>query len=413
MPEKINVGLIGCGRIMPAHLNGYMQLMKRGVNVRIKALCDMNREDALRFVKRGEGPGPRVAVGPPGDPLLAPHLWVHDFQESVDVEIYADYKEMLRHGDVDAVEIYAPPFCHHTMAVDSLMAGKHALVEKPFAVTVKAGRKMVKAAKEARRVLGVAENLRYVPETRMERWAIMTGCIGEIQMIVNSVIGCYWSPDKIVANTSWRHKKIACGAGPVLDFGAHIFDKARYYCGEIDEVQGATKIFEKVRAVRDESGSTIERVDNEVEDSFVAVTRFRNGAIGQFCFSWSLHGEPTIVGPLVYGSKGCMKNGMIILDDGTRTPVKDLFERNASLDLRERFLPIGMTDSYGLETLEFLRAIWEDREMETSGEEGLRDLAVCYSIIEASRSHRPVRVTDVETGATGAYEEEINAYYGL
>ena len=410
---KIKVGLVGCGRIMPAHLNGYKMLIEKGIDVRITALVARKKEDALRFRKRGEGPPPRVAVGPPGDPLVAPHVWIYDFQKDVDVEVYTDYREMLRKGDVDAVDIYTPPYLHHTMVLDSIAAGKHVFVEKPLAVSVKAARMMVEAAEKEGKVLGVAEVLRYGPDTRMIKWTIDQGYIGEVQMIVNAIIGCYWSPDKIVAGTPWRHKKVTAGGGPSVDVGVHIFDMARYYCGEIEEVEGVTKVFENIRVTRDESGNIINKVDNEVDDTFVAIAKFNSGALGLFTFSWALHGEPTVVDTVIYGSKGCIKNKTLISDDGTRIPIKELFERNASKEVKERFFPMGITDWFALEHLDFLKAIWENTQMETSGREGLRDLAVSYALIESSRLKRAVKVDDVESGKIGEYEKEINAYYGL
>jgi len=50
---RIKVGLVGCGRIMPAHLNGYKMLIEKGIDVRITALVARKKEDALRFRKRG------------------------------------------------------------------------------------------------------------------------------------------------------------------------------------------------------------------------------------------------------------------------------------------------------------------------------------------------------------------------
>ena len=72
-----------------------------------------------------------------------------------------------------------------------------------------------------------------------------------------------------------------------------------------------------------------------------------------------------------------------------------------------------MTDSFALETLDFLRAIWENNEMETSAGEGLRDLATSYALIEASRQRRAVNVDEVELGKLADYENEINAHYGI
>lgn len=413
MKGRINVGLIGCGNIMPAHLNGYMHLIQKGVDVRITALVARKREDALRFRKRGEGPPPKRPIGPPGDPLLAPHVWIYDFQMDGDVEIYTDYREMLRKGDVDVVDIYTPPYLHHNMVLDSVAAGKHALVEKPLAVTVKAARIMIDAAEKAGKLLGVAEVGRYSPDARMIKWAIDQGYVGEVQMFVNAVIGCYWSPDTMVGSTPWRHKKVMAGGGPSVDFGVHIFDMVRYYCGEIDEVEGIVKAFENVRFARDTYGNVIDKVDNDVDDTFIAITRTRGGAIGQITFSYALHGEPTITGSTIYGSKGCIKDNTIISDDGTRRDVRDLFERNSSAEVREKLFPMGVTDPFAQETLDFLNAIREGREMETGGREGLRDLAVSYAVIESSRLKRAVSVDDVESGKIAEYERDINAHLGI
>jgi len=413
MPKRVRVGLVGCGRIMPAHLNGYMELMGKGVDVRITALVARRREDALRFRKRGEGPPPRIPSGPPGDPLVAPHVWIHDFQRDVDVEIYTDYMEMLRKGDLDAVDIYAPPYEHHRMALDGLAAGKHVLVEKPLAVTVKAARTMVEAADRAGKVLGVAEVGRYGQDARMTKWVIDRGYIGHIQFFIDAIIGCYWSPDKIVGGTPWRHRKIAAGGGPSVDFGVHIFNLVRYYCGEIEEVSGAVRSLEDIRSTRDESGRAVDKVDNDVDDTVVATTKSKGGAIGQIIFSYALHGEPTIIGSTIYGSKGCIKDNTVISDDKTRANVEELFERNATAEARNRLFPLGITDPFAQETLEFLNAIQEGREMETSGREGLRDLAVSYAVIESSRLKRTVVVDDIESGKIAEYEGQINDHYGI
>jgi predicted dehydrogenase len=413
MKGRINVGLIGCGNIMPAHLNGYMRLIQKGVDVRITALVARKREDALRFRKRGEGPPPRVPAGPPGDPLLAPHVWIYDFQKDSDVEIYTDHKEMLRRGDVDAVDIYTPPHLHHNMVLDSLSADKHVLVEKPIAVTVKAARIMVDAAEKAGKILGVAEVGRYGSDARLTRWAIDRGSIGEVQVFVSSIIGCYWSPDKMVGATPWRHKKITAGGGPSVDFGVHIFDLVRYYCGEIDEVQGAIRTFESARFTHDASGNVISKVDNDVDDTFMAITRSKGGTIGQIAFSYALHGEPTIVSNTIYGSRGCIKGDVVISDDGMRRNISDLFHKDSSTEVQETVFPRGITDPFALETLDFLNAIREGREMETSGREGLRDLAISYAVIESSRLKCVVNVDDVESGKIAEYERDINAHLGL
>ena len=56
----IRIGIVGCGRILNAHLQGYLQLRRLGIDTfRITALCARKVDDALMFRKRGEGPPPR------------------------------------------------------------------------------------------------------------------------------------------------------------------------------------------------------------------------------------------------------------------------------------------------------------------------------------------------------------------
>jgi len=416
MPKRLKVGLIGCGRIMPAHLQGYRTLVERGIDVRIAALVARKRGDAERFRSREEGPPIRKPVGPPGDPLNVPHTYVYDFQKEAEVDTYTDYREMLRREDIDAVEIYTPVFNHHTIALDCIEAGKHVLLEKPLAVSVKAASKIVEAAKKAGVVLGVAECIRYgFGKTREKKWLIDQGIIGDVQMVFQGGVGGYWAPDKILAQTSWRHQKLKAGAGVALDFGPHLFNGLRYLCGDVKDVRGVVKTFEDVRLTKDGKDEVVEKIKNEVDDSFFALVNFRKGAIGCVFFSVAGHGEETAMPgwQVIYGSKGCIKGDSLIRDDGSRTGISDIFEKESSEEEKEELFPMDIRDSFSLETLDFLNAIWEGREMEASGQEGLRDMALSFAMIESSILNRPVTAEEIESGKVANYEEAINKYYGL
>jgi predicted dehydrogenase len=409
----LNVGLIGCGRIMPAHLHGYKALIEKNLDIRIKALCARKVEDAKRFRRPGEGAPPRKPVGPPGDPLNKPHIYVYDFQTDTDVEVYDNYEEMLRKSDIDAVEIYTSVFSHHDIALASLKAGKHVLVEKPLALTVKAARRMVEAAGKHGRVLGVAENARYYSDMRIQKWVIDEGYIGDVQIVLGGGMGGYWSPDKIVAETSWRHKKLYAGGGATIDMGVHLFHILRYLCGEVDEIASLVETFEKRRLTLGDSGKIVEEIESEVDDTFIALMKFRNRAIGQFFFSWAGHGEPLSIPRTIYGTKGCIKGNTLVAEDGTKTEINTPFNEKATSKAKEGFFPYGIRDPMALETLELSRAIKEKREMETSGKEGLRDLATSFALLESSLGGGSVKVDDVESGKLHLYEEEINKHYGI
>lgn len=415
----VRIGVVGCARILPAHLRGLNAIHKAGFDgFRIAALCARRLEDAQMFRKRGEGPAPRLPVTTlmTDDPLHAPHMYVSDLHDDVLPDLYTDWRDMLESADVDAVLNLTPVHLHHTVSLDAICAGKHVLVEKPFSVTVRAGRMMVEEAEKRGLILGVAENARYAESTRMERWAIDSGLIGKVQMWIGGGMGAPdWSPDVIVAKTPWRHRKLTAGGGPVVDGAVHTFDLIRYLCGEIDKIGALAAQLEPVRVIRDELGHVIQAVDNEVEDAFFANLRFESGAVGTLFGGLAGHGEPTGVkdGPVVYGTKGCLKGAMAILDGGERVNLRAHFEREAPAGLKERWFPRGVTDAFGLELLDFMQSIERGWATETSGEEGLRDLACSMAVLESSAAGCAVSLNDVLEGRIDAYQRDINEHYGL
>src|SRR4051794_31797426 len=107
MSNPVRIGVIGCGRILPAHFRGLQRLREAGFDkFRVTGLVARNREDAERFRKRGEGPSPRPPVSlDPNDSLAAPHSYVSDWQPEADAAIFDSIEEMLAADAVDAVTI--------------------------------------------------------------------------------------------------------------------------------------------------------------------------------------------------------------------------------------------------------------------------------------------------------------------
>lgn len=413
----VRLGVVGCARILPAHLRGLKAVLGAGIaDVRVTALCGRRLDDAATFRQRGKGPPPRPPVSTnPHDPLGAPHLYLSDVHPDTLPELYDDWRVMLDAGVVDAVLVLAPVALHHQIALDALAAGKHVLIEKPFAVSVRAGRAIVDEAKKRGLVAGVAENLRYAEGVRAMGWAVGDGLIGQPQLWVSGGIGNEWSPDRIVARTPWRHRKLEAGGGGSIDVGVHLMHFIRYVMGPVAEVSAYVETMEEERVDRDEFGAVQVCVKNEVEDAFLANLRFANGAIGTTFWSWAGRGPATALdgGPAVYGTGGCIKGDEIILDDGLRARTVDLFARRAAPDLRRQFFPAGVRDAFGLELNDFVGAIRQGRAMEASGEEGLLDLAMAFSILESATANRPVAVTDVLNGSISAYQDEIDHHYRL
>ena len=414
----IRIGIVGCGRILNAHLQGYKQLRELGIdNFRITALVARKEEDALMFHTRGQGPTPRPPVLAPetGDPLAAPHTYLNDFQDDVDVKVYTDYRQMIEDDVVDAVNDFTTLALHHQIADVAFDAGKHLLAQKPLAISVAAARRMVEAADAKNLTLGTFENVRQVQLVRAAAWAVEHGLIGDPQMALIGSLGGLWSPTKVVAETPWRHKKLLAGGGGTIDIGVHQMHWLRYVFGEIAWVQAVTKTFEPVRHRFDDAGNVIETVDANVDDTYMAAVGFENDAVGQLLWSWALRGDelPIPDAPAFFGSKGCIKGDQLVDDNGNRESLIERFEREMSNAERAQFVPLGLTDPYAIQQLDWLRAIESGGQPETDGREGLHDLACAMGVIESSLLGRRVALDELLSGAVSEYQREIDEHYGL
>lgn len=413
----IRIGIVGCGRILNAHLQGYSQLRRLGIdNFRITALVARREEDAWMFHTRGQGPKPRPPVLPPEtrDPLAAPHTYLSDFQKDVDVRVYTDYRAMIADGVVDAVNDFTTLALHHQVADAAFDAGLHLLTQKPLAVSVKLARRMVDRAAELGLTLGTFENVRQGLFTRAAGWAVAQGLIGDPQMAIMGSVGGLWSPDRIVAETPWRHQKLLAGGGGSIDIGVHQFHLLRYIFGEVAWVQAVAKTFEPMRRERDAEGNVIATVPANVDDTYFATAGFDNDAIAQLLWSWAGHGEPLEIpgAPAFYGSEGSIRGGQLVSERGVRYDVVRYFQEHVSDADRERFFPLGLNDPFAIQQLDWLRAIEQGGDPETSGREGLHDLACAFAMLESSLAGRRVTLDEMLSGTVAAYQGEIDGEYG-
>jgi len=414
----IRIGIVGCGRILNAHLQAYKTLRESGIDdFRITALVAHRANDAYMFLRRGQGPTPRPPVLPPesGDPLAAPHTYLSDFQEAGDVQVYTDYREMIEQAPVEAINDFTPLALHHQVGAAALSAGKHLLTQKPLAVSVKAGHRLVRMAAERGLTLGVFENVRQMAASRAVHWAVQRGLIGRPQMAVVGSLGGPWSPDHVVADTPWRHRKMLAGGGGSVDIGVHQFHLLRYAFGEVAWVSAVARTFEPIRHRRDATGQVVESVVADVEDTYLAMAGFKSGALAQMLWSWAGHGEALEIpgSPAFYGSEGCIKGNELIHDDGIHEQLLQKFEAEMSAEERDRFFPLGLRDPFALQQLDWLRAIKKGRDPETNGREGLLDLACAFALLESATLRRQVDVDQVLSGLACAYQAEIDAHYGL
>lgn len=420
MASEIRLGIVGCARILNAHLRGFKILQEKGYGdlFKITALCARQEEDAHRFRKRGEGPPPRPApVASPGDPLNAPQSYISDLHPDQDAEVFTDYKEMLASGSIDAVCIYTGHDNHHSIAIDALEAGKHVAVEKPMAISVKAAQRMTEAADRQGKVLAIDENVAFSPGTHASKWVVASGLIGQVQMLYRGVIGFPGPrPDIVSARTPWRQSKLGAGGGVAIDLGVHFFNGVRTIVGPVASVSAEWMVLEPVRKLMsDDDSAVVDEIENQVDDAFMANLLFENGAIGHMAVARSTHGKQIGIpgGTNIFGTKGTLSGGELFTDDGSSEAVGDRFAREAPKDLQESISPKGITDAFALEQLDFLQSVSEGRTPRSSGEEGTIDLALSYAILESGLARRAVTLKEMLSGEVDAWQKDINEHYKL
>ena len=133
---------------------------------------------------------------------------------------YTDYHDLLSNDRIDLVLICTPHHAHKKMAVDSAFAGKHILVEKPMATTVRDADEMINAAKENDVKLCVVQNYRLFPSIKDSKAIIGKGRIGEIISIHAHMLDF---PPLGAGSSEWRIEG-SDSAGVIEDIGPHLID---------------------------------------------------------------------------------------------------------------------------------------------------------------------------------------------
>lgn len=166
---------------------------------------------------------------------------------------YADYRELLAAPDLDAVVVVVPPLLHEEIVLAAARGGKAVLLEKPAAVSLEAGRRMLSAQRSSGVPLMVAQTLRYnaVVRALRERSAAL-GAIHSLALTQRFER----------SRLAWIDDPARSGGGITLHTGVHSFDLLRLLTGmEADAV-----------SCRMESVAT-----TRTEDNFAAVVRLGGG----------------------------------------------------------------------------------------------------------------------------------------
>jgi predicted dehydrogenase len=176
---------------------------------------------------------------------------------------HADWKALLRDDEVDAVYVATPVHQHAEQAVAAAAAGKHVLCEKPMALDVAGGERMLAAARAHGVRLGVAYYRHHYPVVARLRQLLTSGELGQpVLAQVQAFEPFDVPPDHPRA---WFLRRAEAGGGPMADFGCHRIEVLLDLLGPLAEAHGFP--------------DNVRFRQRDVEDTFIARLRFRSGAI--------------------------------------------------------------------------------------------------------------------------------------
>jgi len=218
-----------------------------------------------------------------------------DLSQRFQVPLFETFEDLLASESIDAVYIAVPHYLLAPLTKQVLETGKHALTEKPLAISLEEIDQLIELSTRQGLVLGVFYEMRYAPAFALARDLIQAGAIGtiiglQIQTLIDKPLGYWQSGYDGRSKNPWRSFKSQAGGGVVLMNTSHLLD-ALFYITDL-----------KVTRISAEMGNLASKV--EVEDTASAILHFDNGAIGSLFAGAHIKGADRDERFFIYGTQG-------------------------------------------------------------------------------------------------------------
>lgn len=337
--QKMRFGIIGCGRIAPKHAESIVALP----NAELVAVCDIVPESAQAF------------------------------SEKYGAEPYTDYAEMLKREDIDVITIATPSGIHAEIGIAAAKAGKHVMVEKPMAMTLKSADELINACRDAKVKLSVIHQNRFNKSIKLLRGALEAGRFGKL---THGQATVRWNrDDHYYSQAPWRGTKLQDG-GVLMNQSIHNIDLLQWMFGPVESIFGYT-------------ATHLRKI--EMEDVGTAVIQFKNGALGLVEAASTIYPKNIEETLNVFGETGSVIVGGIAVNrieawefPDSESEKKDIFESQES----------DPPNVYGFGHREvisdMIEAIQMDRTPAIPGEEGRKALEMILAIYKCQETKQPV-----------------------
>ncbi len=315
--NKINVGVIGVGAMGNNHARVYSKIE----NANLMAVSDLMKAKVEEVAKK------------------------------YNASSFVDYNDILKMPEIDAVSVCVPTTHHFNVVMDAIEYGKHVMVEKPIAFTLREAKSMVKAAKDNGVKLATGHVERFNPAVGKAKKLIKDGIIGEVVSASAKRVGPF--PPRIK------------DVGVTVDLAIH-------------EVDIMFHLFDSpVSQIYAHMGSRLEKC--EYEDHAEIMSTFENGIIGMLEVNW-----------LTPYKKRKLEitgvDGIIAIDYIDQTVnLYGKSTQNVDIEYKE---PLKE------ELSSFLSAVKNDEEPKITGEDGIYALKVVTAAMKSAKENAPVKLNE-------------------
>jgi myo-inositol 2-dehydrogenase / D-chiro-inositol 1-dehydrogenase len=336
MTRKINIAVIGTGRMGSVHVRNLAQLIP---GAKLAAICDIRLEIAQ---------------------AVAAECGIE--------RVVQDYHELLIDPEIEAILIATSTDTHAAIITDVARSGKHILCEKPLALELDKIDQTLETVQKSGVKLQVGFNRRFDKSFRRVREVVASGEIGRpcILRITNR------DPDFPALEF------LRVSGGMFLDMTIHDFDMARFQVGEVEEVYATGGVLLKPEL--EEFGDV---------DTNVVTLKFTNGAVGAIDNSRRA----------VYGYDQRLEvfcsNGTAMANNETETTlIKG--NRDGMLSARPpQFFMQRYAQCYIDEVAQFIDCVRDDLPTPTTGVDGRAAVVLGYAAWKSLRENRPVTTSEI------------------
>ena len=297
---------------------------------------------------------------------------------------YAKAEDLIRDKGIEAVYAAVPNAFHAPYAIAALEAGKHVILDKPFATSHAEALKVAEAARKNGKVFTVGMNQRFTEGAQRVRTLVERGYFGEIYRL-RAFWRRRWGTPK--QGTWFVNRKLA-GGGCFLDIGVHMLDLALWTAADFDaeSVSGSvyTKFGNRGLGQGGWGASTPEGLPFDVDDCALAFIRMKSGATVQVEISWAAHQK-----------EGDSHNVELFgTEAGAQVYPGEIFrfDRDLGAHVEAGGLKIPLKYPHADRFVNFFRAIRGEEELCVTPEQALKVQRIIDAVYESSANRREVRI---------------------